>query len=131
MSGNCISGNGTFLYFRRYFQSPKNQNLLYVSKKSFDQIFLKAFLDNSFHFFYKLNQTTLMVYKNIGVLNIFSTITYFRYFSYYFCFIIKLLTFSQIVIYLSKLFKIFYHKISTFNFIRISSKYTHFRKVYA
>ena len=31
-----ISGNGTFLYFRRNFQDLKNQNLLYFSKKSYE-----------------------------------------------------------------------------------------------
>ena len=28
-----ISGNGNYLTFRSYFQSPKNQNFLYFSKK--------------------------------------------------------------------------------------------------
>ena len=72
-----ISGNGTFrarkiknshlksfLYFRRNFQSLKNENLLYFFKKSCEKFFPKTLLDNSFHPFYKLNQT-LLVYKNI------------------------------------------------------------------
>ena len=53
------------LYFRENFQSPKYQNLLFFSKKCYEYIFLKTRLDNSFHLFYKLNQTTLLVYKNI------------------------------------------------------------------
>ena len=31
-----ISGNGTFLYFKRNFQSPKNNFFLYFSKKSYE-----------------------------------------------------------------------------------------------
>ena len=54
-----------FSYFRRNFQSPKNQNLSYFSKKSYEQIFPKALSDNSFHLFNKLNQTMLLLCKNI------------------------------------------------------------------
>ena len=52
-------------YFRRNLQSSKKQNLLYISKKSYEKIFLKILSDNSFHLFYKLNQTILLVHKNI------------------------------------------------------------------
>ena len=31
-----VSERGTFLYFRRNFQSPKIQHLLYFSKKSYE-----------------------------------------------------------------------------------------------
>ena len=34
-----ISGNGTFLYFRRNLQSPKNHNFLYFSKKVMNKCF--------------------------------------------------------------------------------------------
>ena len=53
------------VYFGRNFQSPKNQNLLYFSQKSYEEIFPKTLSDNNFHFFYNLNQTILLVYKNI------------------------------------------------------------------
>ena len=56
---NYISGNQTFLYFRR---NLKNQNLLNFSKKRFEYILLKKLLDNSFHLFYKLYQTILLVH---------------------------------------------------------------------
>ena len=35
-------GNETFLYFRKNFQIPKNQNFVYFSRKSYEQIFLKS-----------------------------------------------------------------------------------------
>ena len=53
------------VYFIRNFQSPKNQNLLYFSQKSYEEIFPKTLSDNNFHFFYNLNQTILLAYKNI------------------------------------------------------------------
>ena len=52
-----------FFYLRRNFQSSKNHIFLYFSTKSYELIFLKTLWDNSFHFFYKLNQTILLVYK--------------------------------------------------------------------
>ena len=60
-----ISRNGTFLCFRRNFQSPQNQNLLYFFKKNYKRNFQKTILDNNFHLFYNLNQTMLLVYKKL------------------------------------------------------------------
>ena len=45
--------------------NPKNQNLLYFSKKVYQYVFPKTHSDNSFHLFYKLNETLLLVFKNI------------------------------------------------------------------
>ena len=53
------------LYFKKNFQSHRNKNLLNFSKKRYEQIFPKTLSHNSFYLFYKLNQTILLVYKNI------------------------------------------------------------------
>ena len=81
-----ISENGTFFYFRKrkprinslfirkqnffIFQEevPKPQKpkfFIFVQETSPQQIFLKILLNNSFHLFYKLNQTILLVYKTL------------------------------------------------------------------
>ena len=80
-----------------------------------NDIFLKTLSDNSFHLFYKQNQTIslaliLIFYRNISfVLNVFLAIlnVFLLYISSIFFFFIILLTFSQISIYLSKTFSSF------------------------
>ena len=80
-----------------------------------NDIFLKTLSDNSFHLFYKQNQTIslaliLIFYRNISfVLNVFLAIlnVFLLYISSILFFFIILLTFSQISIYLSKTFSSF------------------------
>ena len=64
-----------------YFGKPKHPKNVYISggtskvpktkifynfpKKGYTIVFLKALSDNSFHLFYELNQTILLLYKNI------------------------------------------------------------------
>ena len=52
-----ISGNGTFSYFRRNFQSPRKAKFIILLQKMLGINFLKTFSNNSSHRFYKLNQT--------------------------------------------------------------------------
>ena len=75
----------------------------------------------------------LLVYKNIAsfllwwiffqLLDIF----FYKWVNFYF-FLIILLTFSKIFIYIYQFFFIFYRKIHTFGFIRISFTYSHLWK---
>ena len=57
-----IEREKNLLYFRN-FQSPENQNLSCFSKIRYEYVFLKIL--NTFHLFYKLNQTILLVYKTL------------------------------------------------------------------
>ena len=57
------------LYFRKQNFSggtsevPKTK--ISYTFKSYEYIFLKTLLNNSFHLFYKLNQTILLIYKKL------------------------------------------------------------------
>ena len=54
-----------FLISQGELPKPQKIKFLIFSKKGYEQIFLETLLNNSFHLFYKLNQTILLVYKNI------------------------------------------------------------------
>ena len=94
--------------------------------------FSRNTLDNSFHLFYKLNESILLMHKytKIFVLCWFFLLA-FRYSlwctsSLLNCFLMILLTFSQISLYISKKSSSFYQRIQTFGFIKPSFINTHF-----
>ena len=53
-----------FLTFKEGFPKLKKPKVVLLSRKSYEQIFTKSLLNNSFHLFYKLKQTKLLVYKH-------------------------------------------------------------------
>ena len=52
-----------FVIFQEELPKPQKPKFLIFLQSKVKEIFLKALKDNSFHLFYKLNQTILPVYK--------------------------------------------------------------------
>ena len=54
------------LIFQEELPKPQKSKFIILLQNIYEYIFPKTLTDNSFHLFYKSNQTVLLVYKNIA-----------------------------------------------------------------